>query len=318
MSSFYELQPERILSATEKSGFITSGEFTQLNSYENRVFDIVLDDHDDPRLKTHLIAKFYRPGRWDQATIQEEHDFLFDLKNEGVPAIAPILVNNASLNLNEGLWLTYFPKVLGRMPEEFLGNDLEQVGRLLAQIHNIGSQKNFNHRPTMNDNYPGAWNGLDLLMDWIAPECIHRYEAAAIHILNTLFDKLDQTQLLRIHGDCHRGNLLHNGKEFFIVDFDDCMTGPAVQDFWMLLTGNAEEAKPELEQLIKGYESLREFNDHELELIPNLKGLRILSYAAWIAKRWEDPSFKRIFPDFGSYQYWAEETEALEKIAWTL
>jgi len=314
-SSFYNLDPEKVLQAAENEGFEVTGEFSQLNSYENRVFDIHLETIVENN--TSVIAKFYRPNRWSKEAILEEHEFLWDLKNESIPAVAPLkLKSGGTLSEQYGMYAAFFPKVRGRMPQEFLGEELFQVGRLLAQVHNVGARREAPHRPVMDTSYYGGWPTLESLQSWIAPEVRGRYNRAAEIILETLDEILDPREFIRIHGDCHKGNLLHNGRQFFLVDFDDFCTGPVIQDFWMLLSGDGEEARAEQEKIIAGYEELREFPDHQWGWVPWLRGLRIISYAGWIAKRWEDPSFPRLFPEFNTYRYWAEEVEALEKIAW--
>ncbi len=319
-TSFYRLDPALVLAATEDAGFRPTGEFTQLNSYENRVFDIRLEK--DSAEFERVIAKFYRPGRWSHAALQEEHEFLFDLEKEGVPVIAPLMQKNRqSLNQISGMSVAFFPKFMGRMPEEFLEKDLYQVGRRLAQIHNIGGRKNFKHRAVLGEAPFSSWDNLELLSARVAPEVWHRYEEAAIRIIETFEDNLNPQDFIRIHGDCHRGNLLArllpgNQREFFFVDFDDCAMGPEVQDFWMLLSGSEDASERDL--IVSGYEELREFPDQQWNWIPLLRGMRIFSYSAWIARRWGDPSFPKLFPDFESYTFWAEETEALERIAWTL
>jgi Ser/Thr protein kinase RdoA (MazF antagonist) len=319
-TSFYRLDPDLVLAATEEAGFHPTGEFTQLNSYENRVFDIRLEkgtsEHD------RVIAKFYRPGRWPLAALLEEHDFLFDLQKEGVPVVAPLLQRNqTSLTEISDMYVAFFPKFLGRMPEEFLEKDLSQVGRRLAQIHNIGARKDFRHRAILGEAPYSSWDNLELLSHWVAAEMWPRYEKAVIAIVEAYEDTLDPADFLRIHGDCHRGNLLArllpgNQREFFFVDFDDCLMGPEVQDFWMLFSGS--DFGEEQDLIVSGYEELREFPDQQMQWIPLLRGLRIFSYSAWIARRWTDPSFPRLFPNFETYTFWAEETEALEKIAWSL
>lgn len=307
--SFFKLDPEVVLSATEEAGFHPTGEFTQLNSYENRVFDLKLEDSQPAR----VIAKFYRPGRWSRDCILEEHEFLFDLQKEGLKAVAPLPQRgDATLTQHQGMFFALFPKVLGRMPEEFLGDDLKQVGRNLARLHNVGAQKSFRHRPQLGAKPYSAWETLEFLSEWVAPEVWPRYEAAAIQIIESMEKQIDPREFIRIHGDCHRGNLLFN-KEFYYVDFDDCMMGPAVQDFWMLFS--SAENKDEQSLIVSGYEELREFPDHQWQWASLLRGLRIMSYAAWIARRWKDPSFPRLFPEFNSYTYWAEEVESLEKIS---
>lgn len=338
-TSFFKLDPSLVLNATEEAGFKPTGEFTQLNSYENRVFDIRLEslaksdfgslNELSTSTDSRVIAKFYRPQRWSRDCILEEHQFLFDLQKEGIPVVAPLMWGTGSerqsLLTISGMSVAFFPKFLGRMPEEFLEKDLSQVGRRLAQIHNIGARRSFVHRPRLGETPYSSWDNLDLLSSWMAPETWHRYEEAAITILEK-FDQLITSQnFIRIHGDCHRGNLLSrllpgNQREFFFVDFDDCAMGPEIQDFWMLLAGGADsdEAAKEHELITGGYEELRDFPDEQWQWIPLLRGLRIISYSAWIARRWSDPSFPKLFPQFQSYTFWAEETEAIEKIAWSL
>lgn len=319
-SSFYNLDPDKVLQAAENAGLYPTGEFTQLNSYENRVFDIKLEEPVEPNaLNKNVIAKFYRPNRWSKEAILEEHEFLLSLKNEGIPAIAPLFQgHDSTISEVDGMYVAFFPKVLGRMPQEFLGDDYRKVGRLMAHVHNVGARKKALHRPILDTSYYGGWETLDHLQDWITPEVRHRYNVAAEDILYAIDDTFDVSEFLRIHGDCHKGNLLNNGNQFFLVDFDDFVNGPAIQDFWMLLSGDEDALSEEKDLIISGYEELREFPDHQWDWIPMLRGLRIISYAGWIAKRWDDPSFPRLFPEYNTYSYWAEEVEALEKIAWKI
>lgn len=314
---FYNLTPDTVMDAVELAGHHPTGEFTQLNSYENRVFDIRLEQKD------RVIAKFYRPGRWSKETVLEEHEFLNDLKSQGIPAIAPLtLKNKSTLDIQNGIWFALWPKAHGRMVEELNEHDLKKLGRTLARMHNIGEQKATFFRPIMNAETYG-WQNLDLLQNWIAPEVRHRYINAAEAILSFLDDCMDESHFIRIHGDCHRGNILKTDPrdgspaEFFFVDFDDCCMGHPAQDLWMLLSAgeNTDEGGADLAALMEGYLEFRHFDEGAFELIPGLRGLRILHYAAWIARRWEDPSFPRLFPQFRDYNYWAAETEALEALS---
>lgn len=319
-SSFYNLDPGKVMMAAESAGFFPTGEFTQLNSYENRVFDIKLEEAISSTFPVkNIIAKFYRPQRWNREAILEEHEFLLSLKAQGIPAVAPLMQgHDSSLSTIDGMHVAFFPKVLGRMPQEFLDGELQRVGRLMAQVHNVGAIKVASNRPTLDTTYYGGWDTLDFLQDWITPEVRDRYTVAAEDILYAIDESFDPREFIRIHGDCHKGNLLNNGREFFLVDFDDFVNGPVIQDFWMLLSGDDDRLDEEKLQIIEGYEELREFPEHQWDWIPLLRGLRIISYAGWIAKRWQDPSFPRLFPEFNSYSYWAEEVEALEKIAWQI
>lgn len=312
-ASFYNLHPDKVMLAAEHAGFLPTGEFTQLNSYENRVFDLRLENRE------RVIVKFYRPQRWTRDAILEEHEFLAELAGEGIPAVAALKqANGSTLSENDGLWTAFFPKALGRLPDEIINADLPKVGRLLAQVHNIGGRRRARHRLTLTPQGMRAWDNLEFLQDWIAPEIRNRYNDAAQEVLETFEDRVDPSEFQRIHGDCHRGNLLNDGKSFFLVDFDDFVTGPVVHDFWMLLPGDPADYPEERDLMLKGYEELREFPHHQWEWIPLLRGLRIINYSAWIAHRWEDPSFPKLFPNFRDYVFWAEEVEALEKIAWSL
>lgn len=310
--SFYSLNPEKVLQACELAGFEPTGRFQQLNSYENRVFEIYLEDN------TSIIAKFYRPQRWTREQLQEEQEFLQELHLAGINANQSIFLSklNSHLMNFSGIWVAFFPKIRGRLPQEFLSGELKSVGRLLARVHNVGAQKPSQFRPVMDAHFHGARSALDLIKSKIPLELANRYNQAAETIIDFFEKEIDSNEFYRIHGDCHRGNLLHSGTEFFLVDFDDFCMGPAVQDFWMLLSG--DQNQEELDEILDGYCELRDFPEHQLGWIPILRGIRIISYAAWIVKRWTDPSFPRLFPQFDTYSYWAEETEQIEKISWHL
>lgn len=319
MDSFYQLSIDQVFKVAESCGLVPTGEYFQLNSYENRVFDLFLENHDGA---AHVICKVYRPGRWSQEAVQEEHDFMFELKEAGIPAVAPLRFDGQSTLVFDDMIYSFFPKAIGRMPQELSHPDLKAIGQQLAKLHNVGAQKKAMHRPSLDVESFG-WDSLDFVEPWVAPEVWPRYEKAACNILNFLEDELDLSEMIRIHGDCHKGNILQTDpkegqKEFFFVDFDDFINGLPVQDFWMLFSSDESENAEELEAFLSGYETLRHFDRSQLRLMPAFRGLRIIYYAHWIAKRWQDPSFPKIFPEFQNYIYWAEEVEALEKIAWQL
>ena len=316
--SFYKLSIEQVFEVCESCGFEPTGEYFQLNSYENRVFDLFLEGEGKP----HIINKVYRPGRWSLEAIKEEHDFLNELKSQGIPAVAPLEIDGETTFIKNDMIFSFFPKAIGRMPQELSHSDLRQLGSQLAKLHNVGAQQVAKHRPTLDIGSFG-WDSLDFVEPWVAAEVWPRYEKAACAILNFLDEELDDSQLIRIHGDCHKGNILQTDplggqKELFFVDFDDFINGLPVQDFWMLFSGDESENSEELEAFLKGYEDLRFFDRSQLRLMAAFRGLRIIYYAHWIAKRWEDPSFPKLFPEFRNYVYWAEEVEALEKISWQL
>ncbi len=312
-NNFYNLDPNLILLTAEKNGFAVTGEMTQLNSYENRVFDIKLED------KNSIIAKFYRPGRWSRETILDEHLFINELKSESIEVAGTLrLKNNMSVDLADGIYFTFFEKVRGRLIQELSVPHFKKLGRWLARLHNVGSKKSASYRGFIGPENDGKWAQLELMLSKVSPEVSHRYEEAAVKIFETLDEQLDNFDFIRLHGDLHRGNILEDAqKEFVMVDFDDMINGPAVQDFWMLMP-SADTDSPEFNALIESYSELREFPYEQLQLIPLLRGYRILTYAMWIMNRWSDPSFPRLFPDYGTYSYWAEETENLEKISYQL
>lgn len=309
--TFYNLDPNWVLQACEQQGYKTTGELTQLNSFENRVYEVRLED----AKMTHLICKIYRPGRWSRSTIEDEHHFLAELAQNELSVAAPLCPLFEFQNLFFGL----FPKFRGRLIQEFLPHHLTAIGKLLAQTHNTGAKSLAQNRFKFNHTHPGGEAGLELLHEWIAPEVRQRYSEAAEVIFDFLCYEMNEKNFIRIHGDCHRGNIIETTEGLALVDFDDFGMGPAVQDFWMLLSTDLsqdpDQYHKELDTLIDGYTTFRTFDESELNYIPALRGLRIISYAAWIAKRWQDPTFPKLFPDFKSYNYWAEEVEALERIA---
>ncbi|MBT4762649.1 MAG: serine/threonine protein kinase [Bdellovibrionaceae bacterium] len=322
---FYSLTPDHVIQAVEDTGFLLTGEYLQLNSYENRVFDLYMEpefvSEDQKALKQRVIAKFYRPGRWTEKAILEEHEFLEDLKKEGVPVIAPLLLkNNTTISQHNDIYLSLFPKGWGRLPQELDMEDLKSIGRVLAHIHNVGERKRAKHRPQLLVEQYGD-PALDILEHWVSPEVKYRYMQAAEKILDVLVDLLDPSDFIRIHGDCHKGNILEfEGelkKHFFLMDFDDFCMGPVAQDFWMLFSDEKEQER-ELHAILEGYKDLRHFPEHQMQLFQPLRGLRMIHYSGWIARRYEDPLFPATFPQFQDYIYWAQETEALEKIAWSL
>lgn len=309
-SSFYDLDPNLILASVEKNGFVPTGELQQLNSYENRVFEIKLENHPP------LIAKYYRPQRWSEKTILDEHQFIHELQQDGIETAEPFLLkNNSTLDTVDGIHYAFFRKVQGRLLQELTPNHLRRLGRWLGRLHNIGATRPAQYRTTMGPSADQKWAQLDRMLNEVSPEVLYRYEQAAVQIFEQLDELLPQFDFIRLHGDLHRGNILEkSNSDFVVVDFDDMINGPAIQDFWMLLPNADLQNSDELDFLIEGYSELREFPTEQLELIPLLRGYRIITYALWIMNRWSDPSFPRLFPNYGTYSYWAEETESLEKI----
>jgi Ser/Thr protein kinase RdoA (MazF antagonist) len=311
---FYELSPDRILTAVESLGFRCTGRCLALNSMENRVYEVEIDSDDDSLARAHpsrfKIAKFYRPGRWTKEQILEEHQFLFDLGDSDVPVVAPIRSpTGASLHEVEstGIWFAIFDKIGGRSPDEFTSEQLPQIGRLLARLHNIGATRVAAHRLSTSVETLGMGALKSVQISGLIPnELAGRYSELVNQICEMARPLLSKATAQRIHGDCHLGNLLWGAEGPFWVDFDDMMVGPPVQDIWLLLPGRDEHALSQLRILLDGYQQMREFDFESLELIEPLRALRMIHFAGWIAKRWEDPAFKRAFTDFGTLGYWNE------------
>jgi len=306
-NSFYNLTPDRVIEAVEKSGFTLTGHYMVLNSYENRVYDLKLEDD------THIIVKFYRPGRWSLEQIQEEHQFLFDLEADELTVCAPLKFSDGkTIHDADGIFFAIWPRTGGRIPEELSDIDMMNIGRLLARIHNNGSAKDCKHRLRLTGETYGI-NSLKYLIDnsFLPSNCIKRYSDAVNEIVK-IYDSLTPgIPFHRIHGDCHLGNLLHRDGSFFFLDFDDFLMGPAVQDIWMLISSRDKDSQRELNLFVEGYREFRNFETSWLKLIEPLRGLRYINYAAWIARRWDDPAFPHIFPHFGTEEYWIKETSDL-------
>jgi Ser/Thr protein kinase RdoA (MazF antagonist) len=313
---FFGLGPEWVLRAVEDGGFRPSGHTTALTCLENRVYDVRLEDD------RHVVVKFYRPGRWSEAAILDEHGFLHELREAEVPVCAPLAFpDGRTLHSVEGIFYAIWPRAGGRSPSELADDWLAVLGRLLARIHSVGAARRASHRPVLS----GASYGLEPLAfleerGFLPPACARRYRSAAEEVA-AIFDAWSEgVPRHRIHGDCHLGNLLHgpapgaDGDTWFFLDFDDFLEGPAVQDVWMLVPGRDAEGARQRALLLEAYRQLREFDERWLRLVEPLRALRFLRYAAWIARRWEDPAFPSAFPHFGTHEYWENETRDLEEL----
>ena len=318
---FAGLTPECMLDAVEALGLPVDGRLQALNSYENRVWQFGLDGY------APVVAKFYRPGRWTDAQILEEHAFLADMVAAELPVVAPIPVKGATLHRHAGFRLTLFPYQGGRAPEFADPEVLEWMGRLMARLHNVGARQPFDARPQLNAESFGREP-----RDWLL-----RHQAVPVEILSVWQGVVDQAldevaycyeragavRMLRLHGDCHAGNVLWTpaakdggGGGPHFVDFDDARSGPAVQDLWMLLSGEAEEMAGQLQHLLDGYEVFREFDWNEIHLVEALRTLRLMHHSYWLARRWDDPAFPAAFPWFATPRYWEDRVlELREQIA---
>jgi Ser/Thr protein kinase RdoA (MazF antagonist) len=297
----------------EELGFRCDGRFLALNSYENRVYQIGIEDQPP------LVTKFYRPGRWSDDAILEEHSFSMELADADIPVVAPLILNGRTLHQSGGFRLSISPCRGGRAPELDDKDLLRQLGRLVARIHLLGESKSFKHRPTLDIESYG-YQSCDFLLEagFIPDNLWDAYESVAEHLFENIdrcFERAGQFGEIRLHGDFHPGNVLVAGERLHIVDLDDARTGPAVQDLWMFLSGDREEQTPQLETLLDGYQEFRSFDARELNLVEALRTLRIMHYAAWLARRWEDPAFKLAFPWFNSLRYWDEHVLSLREQA---
>jgi Ser/Thr protein kinase RdoA (MazF antagonist) len=310
-ATFFGLTPDRVLQAVEVGGLRCTGRCLPLRAFENRVYEVELED------ERRLVVKFYRPGRWSRATIEDEHRFLADLAAAEVPAVAPLdLGNGRTLNEIDGIFYAAFPKIRGRTLDELDAENRRRIGRTIGRLHAVGAARPAPNRPRL-DVRRYVHEPLDILMagDFIPGSLAPRYRDVALQIARTVEAPLAAAPAQRIHGDLHWGNILWAADGPVLVDFDDCLMGPPVQDIWLLGRGNDEEARKMREDLIEGYELFREFDRSTLPLCEPLRALRIIYISGWIAKRWEDPSFPPAYPNFRDTRYWMQEYEELVNIA---
>ncbi|HEU4457996.1 MAG TPA: serine/threonine protein kinase [Methylibium sp.] len=320
-----DLTPHAVLDALADVGLHGDGRLLQLNSYENRVFQVGLDDG------RFVVAKFYRPGRWSDAQIVEEHAFALELAAAEVPAVAPQVIEPQAagvrclgepptLAMHDAGTLRYavWPRRAGRAPELDDPDTLTWIGRFLGRWHVVGRRRRFEHRRAIDAQQLGHAPRRWLLKhDAITPSERARWAAVsqrALDLVDAAFERAGPLATLRLHGDCHPGNLLWTADGPHFVDLDDAGMGPAVQDFWMLLAGDDESARRQLACLLEGYEQFMDFDRAELALIEPLRTLRMLHHSAWLAQRWNDPAFPVAFPWFGgsaASAYWAEQIELL-------
>jgi len=289
---FLDLTPDRVLVAIEAAGFAPTGHCTPLTCLENRVYDLRLEDG------RHIVAKFYRPGRWTREAVLEEHQFLADLREAEIPVI------------QFAIW----PRTGGRSPDELTDEQIQILGRLLARIHNVGAARDAPYRARL-DPPTSAFAPLELLEErsFLPAEVAKRYRSCVEQVAEIYTERSRGIPVHRIHGDCHMGNILNGNEGWFFLDFDDMVVGPAVHDVWMLLPGRDAEGLRQRSLLIDAYRQFRDFDNTWLRLVEPLRAFRFIFYAAWIAKRWEDSAFPAAFPHFGTADYWENETRDLEE-----
>lgn len=304
---FYNLTPDVILDIVEELGLSTTGHCFALNSLENRVYNVRLESNEV------VIVKFYRPGRWTKEQIQEEHDFLFSLQENEIPVCAPRIFSEQSIFKKNDIFCAIWDRTGGRAPEELSYEDYNRLGSYLGRLHNIGASSKSKYRMKLTSLKYGMEPFLFLKENQFIP--IHlqtKYENLVKEICE-IYDNFSESEpLIRIHGDCHKGNILKGENGFFFLDFDDFLSGPAVQDFWMILPPQNKDGLLAREALLSGYREFRDFNEESFRLIEVLRALRYIYYSAWIARRWDDPSFPNAFPHFGDVEYWEKEIRDLE------
>lgn len=304
---FSVLTPDFVLDALESLGYICDGRLLALNSYENRVYQVGIEDSDP------LIAKFYRPARWSDEQILEEHEFSFELAEQELPIVAPLVQDGISLfRCGEGdteFRFALFPRKGGHAPELDNEDNLLILGRLLGRMHRVGSAQQFQHRPKISVDKFGQDSVGFITNHFIPADLKASYNAIAQDVLSRVNELYSANELtfIRVHGDCHVGNILWRDDNPHFVDLDDARMAPAIQDIWMLLSGDRSQQITQLSVVMEGYKDFNEFDARELCIAESLRALRILHYSAWLAKRWDDPAFPHSFPWFNTQRYWEEQ-----------
>ncbi|KTD52610.1 serine/threonine protein kinase [Legionella quateirensis] len=316
---YEQLNPDVILDAIESTGFICTGSLLALNSYENRVYQIGIENAEP------IIAKFYRPHRWSSTAILEEHQFALELVHHEIPVIAPLNINNETLHHHRDFRFALFPRRGGRPLELDNNEQLEWMGRFIGRLHGVSACKPFQSRIQLNTQTYGhePYEFLlkhNFIPDYLADNFCRTIETA-LQKIDEILKCLGSIDQIRLHGDCHAGNVLWSEAGPHIVDLDDCLMGPAIQDIWMLLSGEPKQMEVQLTKILQGYCEFHDFNPRERHLIEVLRTLRMLHYSGWLAKRWTDPAFPQSFPWFNSPVYWQnqmlnlnEQIELLDQI----
>lgn len=311
---FSTLTPDLILDAMGSVDILGDGRLLALNSYENRVYQVGVEEQPP------VVVKFYRPDRWSEAQILEEHAFSLELAEAEIPVVAPLTLGGNTLQQYQGFHFAVFPRRGGRIPELDQEGRLEWIGRFLGRIHAIGAQAAFQHRPAIDiDSFgeePSQWL---INHQFIPADLLPAYRSVVTQALDGVracYERAGDVAVLRLHGDCHLSNMLWTDDGPHFVDFDDSRMGPAIQDLWMLLSGSPAEMSQQFAEVLEGYESFYDFNPAELHLVEALRTLRLIHYSAWLAKRWHDPAFPMTFTWFNTQQYWQDRIlELREQVA---
>jgi Ser/Thr protein kinase RdoA (MazF antagonist) len=308
------LTPDRVLDALDSVGIRGDGRLLALNSYENRVYQVWRDDTPP------VVAKFYRPARWTDAQILEEHTFVAALTEREIPAVPALALKDSTLNAFDGFRFAVYARCGGRAPELERRDSLTRIGRYVGRIHTVGAVQPFRERPALTiESFGNESRDFLLSHAFIPPDLREPWTGVVEQALlgvRRCFDRAGEVASLRLHGDCHGGNVLWNDAGPHFVDFDDARMGPAVQDLWMLLAGDRATMESQLAAVLDGYEDFRVFDRRELHLVEALRTLRLVHYSAWLARRWDDPAFPAAFPWFNTQRYWQDRIlELREQIA---
>ncbi len=308
---YSRLTPDVILDAVESVGKLVNGRLLALNSYENRVYQVGLEDD------SAIIAKFYRPERWSDAAIIEEHQFTISLAQAEIPVVAPLVdADGNTMHVFDGFRFSLYPRRGGRSPDLNLREQRVWLGRFIGRIHALGATQDFVHRPTLSVENFGDASVEYLLGRHILPvELEQSYRSIVDDVLGWVRRNFDSVawKPIRLHGDCHAGNVLWTDQGPHFVDFDDARMGPAVQDLWMMLSGEPQEMARQFEDIMEGYTQFHEFDRAQLSLVESLRALRMIHHAAWLARRWQDPAFPASFPWFNTVRYWQDHILALRE-----
>jgi Ser/Thr protein kinase RdoA (MazF antagonist) len=313
LQCYLNLDPQKILEAIESKGFNCDGRIFALNSYENRVYQVGIEGADP------VVAKFYRPGRWSDEQILEEHRFTGELSEHEIPVITPLVQENATLFSHDHFRFALYPRQGGRPPELDSPDHLSQLGRYIGRIHSVGQSGSFAYRPDISINeFADASRQYLLENDFIPLELKESYSTLCDDIIKRIqqcYERAGNISNIRLHGDCHVGNILWRDETPFILDFDDARTGPAIQDLWMFLSGDRPYMTSRLADLLEGYTEFCDFDARELHLLEALRSLRMMYFSSWIARRWEDPAFPLAFPYFNTQHYWQDQILSLREQA---